>query len=191
MKLLVITLLLSVLHCGCSSPAVEYRSAVLAIRSMAFTKSFLEKFGDDCLVTATYYDGQHADPGAVINVVYDRRYQISAHCDVLYSAGYQSIISNSSWTVSVSEITSAEINSHGTATTYYGRTWRYNEAEWTKAMQSGDGLSALHLPVIPEARGNGIALEEQQYGRSGTVAKPEGSAEGPDVAVEDSGEEKK
>ncbi len=166
MKCAFFSLLFALVLGGCSDPAVEYGSAVSAIRNMKFSMSFLKMFGDDCLVTATYYDGTYGPPGAVVEVVYDRRYQVSAHCKVKYSSDFLVSSQVSSWEVVVTEIVKAEMNSHGTATTYFGRTWRYTEQEWEKIMLSKEGFSSLRLPSIPEASGDGIKSVEKQYGRS-------------------------
>lgn len=166
MKRVFLSSLLAFVLCGCSNPAVEYGAAVSAIRNLKFTTSFLRMFGDDCLVTATYYDGSYGKPGAALQVIHDRRYEVSATCRVEYSSNYHAAKQTSPWKISVTEIVKAEMNSHGTATTYFGRTWRYTEEEWEKVMLSNEGFSSLRLPAIPEASGDGIESLEKQHGAS-------------------------
>ena len=166
MKCIVFSLLLALALGGCANPAVEYGSAVSAIRNMTFTKSFLKLFGDDCLVTAICYDGTYGKPGAALQVIHDRRYEISARCDLEYTFKYLACKQLSTWRIVVSEIKKSEMTSRGAATTFYGRTWRYTEQEWEKVMLSNEGFSALQLPAIPEASGDGIESVEKQYGRS-------------------------
>lgn len=151
---------------GCADHAAQYASALSAVRSMPFSEQFIREFGGDCRFTVKYYDGLHGKPGAVIRVVYDRRYEIVADCDVSFKNDWREVEPVSTWTIQVTEIQSAGVSSHGTPVVQFGRNWRYGQKEWSEAVFEKGGFSALLLPQIPAVMGKGVELFEASNGQA-------------------------